>query len=187
MLLRNLKTALVIALFIPLCLYLHVRNFVSTLHWRWRRRSIEKQTRTQAQWSCKMIDFESTPNSIGPSQDATQEAFDSRNERNQTRFDEMYKRHAEDAYGLALHLTRDRAMADDAFQEAMLRIWRATESFRPQNTRGWIFRIVARECTRVRKAARHGRKYSEKFYARGRRTTDDLSEVQEREGAFATH
>src|SRR6185436_20142797 len=88
-------------------------------------------------------------------------------------------------YGLALHLTRDRSMADDAFQEAMLRIWRATESFRPQNTRGWIFRIVARECTRVRKSACHRRKRSEKFHAYSCRTAHEDSEAQEREGAFA--
>ena len=67
-------------------------------------------------------------------------------------FSALYEQYAKDAYGLALRLTEDHALAADAFQEAMLRIWRALPSLRPGNTRSWILRVVARECLRLIKA-----------------------------------
>jgi RNA polymerase sigma-70 factor (ECF subfamily) len=66
-------------------------------------------------------------------------------------FSSLYERFGDDAYGLALRLTGNRALADDAFQEAMLRVWRAAPSYRPGNARAWIFRIVARESLRARR------------------------------------
>jgi RNA polymerase sigma-70 factor (ECF subfamily) len=66
-------------------------------------------------------------------------------------FSALYENHGRAAYSVALRLTRDPVTADDAFQEAMLRAWRAAPSVRPGNHRGWMCRIVARECINVRK------------------------------------
>lgn len=65
------------------------------------------------------------------------------------KFNALYLKYSTAAYGLAVRLTADRASAEDAVQEAMLRIWRSALEFRPQNTRSWILRIVARECIRL--------------------------------------
>jgi RNA polymerase sigma-70 factor (ECF subfamily) len=47
------------------------------------------------------------------------------------------------AYGVALHLTRDRADAEDLVQEAALLAFRGFKGFRPgTNFRAWFFRIL---------------------------------------------
>ncbi len=47
------------------------------------------------------------------------------------------------AYGLALHLTRDRADAEDLVQEAALLAFRGFQGFTPgTNFRAWFFRIL---------------------------------------------
>ena len=72
----------------------------------------------------------------------------------QDAFDAIYRQHAEAAYKLALQLTGNCALAEDSFQEAMFKIWRAAPLLRPGNARGWISRIVTRECIRTLKARR---------------------------------
>jgi RNA polymerase sigma-70 factor (ECF subfamily) len=67
-------------------------------------------------------------------------------------FAALYQQHAEQAYRLASKLTHNDAMAADAVQEAMVRVWRAAPSIHPGKARGWILRIVARECLRLRTA-----------------------------------
>jgi RNA polymerase sigma-70 factor (ECF subfamily) len=64
-------------------------------------------------------------------------------------FAALYEQHVDAAIALALSLTSDRALAEDAVQEAMLRIWRSAHSFHPGNVRGWVLRIVGRECMRL--------------------------------------
>jgi RNA polymerase sigma-70 factor (ECF subfamily) len=68
-------------------------------------------------------------------------------------FSALYGDHAKAAYGFALRLTENRALAEDAVQEAMLRAWRAIPSLQEGNIRSWIFRIVSRECLRLQKTA----------------------------------
>ncbi|HYG78189.1 MAG TPA: RNA polymerase sigma factor [Planctomycetota bacterium] len=67
-------------------------------------------------------------------------------------FAELYERFNNPAFNLALYLTRDRTLAEDAVQEAMLRIWVSAKSYTPGNPRGWILRIVARESLHKLKA-----------------------------------
>jgi RNA polymerase sigma factor (sigma-70 family) len=57
---------------------------------------------------------------------------------------ELYDRHARRAYGLALRVTADPTLAEDAVQEAFCAIWRRAESFR--HSRGsatsWVLALV---------------------------------------------
>jgi RNA polymerase sigma factor (sigma-70 family) len=48
-----------------------------------------------------------------------------------TAFDELYERYAPIAYGLALRLTGQQALAQDVVHDAFLAIWRAPEAFDP--------------------------------------------------------
>lgn len=69
-------------------------------------------------------------------------------------FELLYEEHRDAAYQLAFRLTGNRAWADDAVQEAMLRIWRAGPEAQGLHSRSWILRIVANECARLRAARR---------------------------------
>jgi RNA polymerase sigma-70 factor (ECF subfamily) len=59
-------------------------------------------------------------------------------------FDELYDRHAGGAFASALRICADRALAEDAVQEAFLSLWRARGRFdrRRGNVRGWVLTIV---------------------------------------------
>jgi RNA polymerase sigma-70 factor (ECF subfamily) len=46
-------------------------------------------------------------------------------------FDEIYRRYARYAYGLAYRLTTNTALAQDAVHDAVLALWRAPEAFDP--------------------------------------------------------
>jgi hypothetical protein len=48
---------------------------------------------------------------------------------------ELYDRFGRVAYGLALRVLRDPALAEDAVQEAFLQVWRAAGSFRPERAK----------------------------------------------------
>lgn len=76
-------------------------------------------------------------------------------------FSVLYEQHAKAANDLALRLTKNQALAEDAVQEAMLRIWRGVPSLRPGNSRSWFFRIVVRECIRLRASVLRERKRRE--------------------------
>lgn len=96
-------------------------------------------------------------------------------------FTEFYRQHAQAAYGIALHLTEDHALAEDALQESMLRIWCALASFRPENVRGWILRIVTRECLRLLKSHKRQRMLASTAVAlRPRHLVDESCEHTER-------
>jgi RNA polymerase sigma-70 factor, ECF subfamily len=47
-------------------------------------------------------------------------------------FDELYRRYAGFAYGLAYRITSNTALAQDAVHDAFLAIWRAPEAFDPE-------------------------------------------------------
>lgn len=57
-------------------------------------------------------------------------------------FRELATAHLESAYNLARWLVRDRALADDVVQDAMLRALRYYHGFRGENARAWLLQIV---------------------------------------------
>ena len=59
---------------------------------------------------------------------------------------ELYDRFGRPAYGLALRIVRDRALAEDVVQEAFLGIWRSSRRFVPEKARAstWILTLVHR-------------------------------------------
>jgi RNA polymerase sigma factor (sigma-70 family) len=61
-------------------------------------------------------------------------------------FAELYDRYGRIAYGLALRVLRDEALAEDAVQEAFLAIWRGASRFIPERGRAssWILTLVHR-------------------------------------------
>ncbi len=99
-------------------------------------------------------------------------------------FSDLYEAHAVAALGLALRLTEDRALAEDAVQEAMLRVWRSAASLHFGNVRGWVLRIVARESLRLMKSRQREKKRAENATAlRLVRIADSPCEIAERENA----
>ncbi|MCK6473376.1 MAG: RNA polymerase sigma factor [Planctomycetes bacterium] len=70
-------------------------------------------------------------------------------ERDRSAFAELFERHRNSAYNLACYVTGNRESAEEAVQEAMLRVWTSAATFQPGNVRSWILRIVAREGIRV--------------------------------------
>jgi len=61
-------------------------------------------------------------------------------------FAELYDRYGRVAYGLALRILRDEALAEDAVQEAFLAIWRGASHFIPERGKAstWILTLVHR-------------------------------------------
>jgi RNA polymerase sigma-70 factor (ECF subfamily) len=59
---------------------------------------------------------------------------------------ELYDRLGGVAYGLALRVLRDRALAEDAVQDAFLSVWRSAARFVPERARArtWILTLVHR-------------------------------------------
>lgn len=69
--------------------------------------------------------------------------------RDREAFVALYHRHEQAAYNLAFHITRNREEAEEAVQEAMVRVWKSAHSFRAEGSvRSWLLRIVARESLR---------------------------------------
>jgi RNA polymerase sigma-70 factor (ECF subfamily) len=61
-------------------------------------------------------------------------------------FAELYDRYGRVAYGLALRVLRDEALAEDAVQDAFLAIWRGAAHFIPERGKAstWILTLVHR-------------------------------------------
>ena len=61
-------------------------------------------------------------------------------------FAELYDRYGRAAYGLALRVVRDQALAEDAVQDAFLAIWRGASRFIPERGKAssWILTLVHR-------------------------------------------
>src|SRR5207253_9745412 len=59
---------------------------------------------------------------------------------------ELYDRYGRAAYGLALRVVRDPALAEDAVQEAFLALWRTASRFVPERGKAstWILTLVHR-------------------------------------------
>ena len=64
---------------------------------------------------------------------------------------ELYDRFGRLAYGLALRILRDEALAEDAVQEAFLTIWRSASRFVPERAKAstWILTLVHRRAVDV--------------------------------------
>ena len=64
---------------------------------------------------------------------------------------ELYDRYGRPAYGLALRIVRDPALAEDAVQEAFLTLWRTAKSFRSDRAKPstWILTLVHRRAVDV--------------------------------------
>lgn len=65
-------------------------------------------------------------------------------------FAELVKRYQRSAYNLARHIILNDALAEEAAQEAMLRVWLAAKNFKAGgNAQGWIHQIVVREALTI--------------------------------------
>jgi RNA polymerase sigma-70 factor (ECF subfamily) len=64
---------------------------------------------------------------------------------------ELYDRFGRAAYGLALRVIRDEALAEDAVQEAFLAVWRGAARFVPERAKAstWILTLVHRRAVDV--------------------------------------
>jgi RNA polymerase sigma factor (sigma-70 family) len=64
---------------------------------------------------------------------------------------ELYDRYGRTAYGLALRILRDEALAEDAVQEGFLAVWRTAPRFVPERGKAstWILTLVHRRAVDV--------------------------------------
>ena len=64
---------------------------------------------------------------------------------------ELYDRYGRVAYGLALRVLRDEALAEDAVQEGFLAVWRTTARYMPERGKAstWILTLVHRRAVDV--------------------------------------
>lgn len=76
-------------------------------------------------------------------------------DRDHAAFQELYGHFSKPAYNLALHLTRDTHMAEEAVQDGMVRVWRSAGQCTEGSARSWVLRIVANECLRLLKKKRN--------------------------------
>jgi RNA polymerase sigma-70 factor (ECF subfamily) len=77
-------------------------------------------------------------------------------EGDRARFERLMLPHLDSAYALAWWLTRDEDEARDAVQEAYLRALRFFGSFRGEDGRGWLLKIVRNACHELRDRERRG-------------------------------
>lgn len=70
------------------------------------------------------------------------------------RFNRSIVPHLDGAYNLARYLTRDPVLSEDVVQDAMVRAFRAFESFRGESPRAWLFAIVRNCCRTAQSGAR---------------------------------
>ncbi|MCK6472021.1 MAG: sigma-70 family RNA polymerase sigma factor [Planctomycetes bacterium] len=74
-------------------------------------------------------------------------------------FAALAERHERAAYNLALHLTHNPGIAEEALQEALLRAWRFAHTFGEDGSvRSWLLRIVAHESLRLMRGRLRDRK-----------------------------
>lgn len=64
---------------------------------------------------------------------------------------ELYDRYSRAAYGLALRVVRDRALAEDTVQDAFLAVWRSASSFSTArgSARAWIMTLTHRRAVDI--------------------------------------
>jgi len=71
----------------------------------------------------------------------------------------LYDRFGRVAYGVAVRILRDRALAEDAVQEAFLAVWRSAESYRRERAKPatWILTLVHRRAVDLVRREDRGR------------------------------
>ena len=69
----------------------------------------------------------------------------------ETALAELYDRYGRVAFGLALRMLRDEALAEDAVQEGFLAVWRAAARFVPERGKAstWILTLVHRRAVDI--------------------------------------
>jgi RNA polymerase sigma factor (sigma-70 family) len=69
----------------------------------------------------------------------------------QTALAELYDRYGRPAYGLALRVLRDEALAEDAVQDGFMAVWKTATRFAPERGKAstWILTIVHRRAVDV--------------------------------------
>ena len=90
---------------------------------------------------------------------------------------ELYDRYGRVAYGLALRILRDRALAEDAVQEAFLAVWRSSGSFLAEQGKPstWILTLVHRRAVDIvrREERRRGEPLDEVVQPAGEATDEE--------------
>jgi RNA polymerase sigma-70 factor (ECF subfamily) len=84
-------------------------------------------------------------------------------DRDKEAFGQLFERYKVRAYNLAFNLTQNRAMAEDAVQDAMLALWQSPKQIDPaEGVQGWILGIVAhKSLSLVRTRARSQKREQE--------------------------
>jgi len=108
-------------------------------------------------------------------------------DRDQAAFAELYRRFAQLGFNVAINITGNRALAEEALQEAMMQVWLSAKSYQPGNARGWILRIVARESLELaRKQAKERKRMDSELSGEDSRGAAGFSEnVEHGEMLFA--
>ena len=90
---------------------------------------------------------------------------------------ELYDRFGRVAYGLALRVLRDQALAEDAVQEAFLAVWRSAARFVPERSKAstWILTLVHRRA--VDAVRREERRRAEPIETAGEPSADATDEA----------
>jgi len=96
---------------------------------------------------------------------------------------ELYDRYSRQAYGLALRIIRDEALAQDAVQEAFLAVWRTADRFLAERAKAstWLLTIVHRRSVDVvrREERRRGDVLDDRHRPSGD-ATDEKVDLRER-------
>jgi RNA polymerase sigma factor (sigma-70 family) len=93
----------------------------------------------------------------------------------------LYDRFGRVAYGLAYRVLRDRALAEDAVQEAFLAVWRSADSYRRERAKPgtWILTLVHRRAVDL--VRREDRRRAEPLEEPSETAGDTADEVDLRE------
>jgi RNA polymerase sigma factor (sigma-70 family) len=102
---------------------------------------------------------------------------------------ELYDRLGRVAYGLALRVVRDPALAQDAVQDAFLGVWRTAAAFDPRRGRAqtWLLTLVHRRAVDVvrREDRRRGEQLEDAPIASGASTDEEASVREQRRAVQA--
>jgi RNA polymerase sigma factor (sigma-70 family) len=98
----------------------------------------------------------------------------------------LYDRFGRVAYGLAYRILRDKALAEDAVQEAFLAVWRSADSYRRERAKPatWILTLVHRRAVDlVRREHRRRGEPLEEMPEAARDSVADEVDIRERRAA----
>ena len=97
-------------------------------------------------------------------------------ERDKEAFDVLVARYESFLFSLAVHVTGSTELAEETFQEAMLRVWTSAGTFRGDGVvKAWLVRIVAREGVRISKGQKKSRLQPQQSDMESQQTVDTHS------------